>query len=67
MSQNLMDTVGAASFLGLSPSTLAKKRVHGDGPKFVYLGGKSGSVRYRLEDLNAWLVEASSTSESVAA
>lgn len=64
MSHNLMDTAGEAEYLGLSPSTLAKKRLSGDGPTFVYLGGRNASVRYRLDDLNAWLIAAKSTSEA---
>jgi predicted DNA-binding transcriptional regulator AlpA len=65
MAANLLDTEAAATYLGLRPNTLAKARCRGDGPRFVRLGGK-GSIRYRLEDLNAWLVDANSTSEVAA-
>ena len=43
----------AASYLGLSPSTLAKMRLRGDGP--VYAKAGSRVVVYDLNDLNAWL------------
>ena len=53
----------AARLLGLSPSTLAKLRLTGNGPIFCKLGRR---VVYRMEDLAAWLVEhrRTSTSES---
>lgn len=41
----------AARRLGLSPSTLAKMRVRGDGPPFVKLGR---SVRYDPSDLETY-------------
>jgi len=57
-----LDTYGAAQHLGLSKSTLEKKRVYGDGPPFLKLGK---AVRYRVQDLDAWLAARliSSTSE----
>jgi excisionase family DNA binding protein len=42
----------AATYLRTSTSTLAKKRVYGDGPKFVRWGR---AVRYRREDLDAYM------------
>ncbi|MDC7694822.1 helix-turn-helix domain-containing protein [Asticcacaulis sp. DXS10W] len=48
----LLNTVQAASRLNLSPSTLNKARLTGDGPRFVKLGT---AVRYRPEDLDAWV------------
>lgn len=48
----LLNTVQAASRLNLSPSTLNKARLTGDGPPFIKLGT---SVRYRPEDLDAWV------------
>jgi predicted DNA-binding transcriptional regulator AlpA len=62
----LLTTDQAAEYLGLAANTLAKKRCEGTAPVFVRLG-RNGSVRYRLHDLNAWLVEASSTSQRTAA
>lgn len=57
----MLDTRGAAKFLGLSASFLAKARMNGTGPKYAKLGKK---VVYREQDLVAFLdahmVEASS-------
>lgn len=39
---------------GPSTSTLAKMRLSGTGPVFVKLGRR---VAYRLEDVEAWVVE----------
>jgi excisionase family DNA binding protein len=43
----------AAVYLRTSPSTLAKRRLQGNGPCFVRLGGRA--VRYRRADLDAWM------------
>lgn len=43
----------AAAYLGISPSTLAKFRLTGDGPPFIKLGSKC--VAYRREDIETWL------------
>lgn len=53
VNQNLLRPVQAASYLGLSMSTLAKMRMRGDGPPFLKLSRRV--VVYRLADLNAWL------------
>ena len=42
----------AARYLGISPSTLAKMRLRGDGPVFLKL---NRSVAYDSRDLDAWL------------
>jgi hypothetical protein len=42
----------AALFVGLSPSTLAKLRLSGNGPIYCKLGRR---VVYRREDLEWWL------------
>jgi hypothetical protein len=42
----------AARFCGLSPSTLAKLRLGGNGPNYCKLGRR---VVYRPDDLAAWL------------
>ena len=47
-----LDTLAAARHIGLSKSTLEKLRVFGGGPKYLKLGK---AVRYRVEDLDAWL------------
>ncbi len=44
----------AASYLGLSASTLAKMRLRGDGPAYSKAGPRI--VVYDLDDLDAWLV-----------
>jgi len=54
MLHGLVDTAEAARYLGLSRSTLEKFRVYGGGPRYhKYLK----VVRYRPEDLDAWLSE----------
>jgi hypothetical protein len=49
---NGISASGAAPFLGLSESTLAKLRVNGNGPSYCKLGRR---VVYRAEDLQSWL------------
>ena len=46
-----MSTRGAAAFLGLSPRTLDRYRVSGEGPVFHKFGS---SVRYARSDLQSW-------------
>ena len=55
----------AASYLGLSPSTLAKMRLRGDGPAYSKSGPRV--VVYAIEDLHAYLASRRrhSTSEEV--
>lgn len=48
-------TAEAADYLQISVSSLTKWRMTGYGPKFVRLGPKA--VRYRQEDLDAWMSE----------
>jgi predicted DNA-binding transcriptional regulator AlpA len=48
----LLNTHQAAERCSLSPRTLEKHRVAGGGPHFIRLGS---AVRYRLEDLDAWI------------
>ena len=57
-----MCTKEAATYVGLHYSTLAKKRMTGDGPKFLKLGRK---VVYEQVTLDQWMSEKthSSTSE----
>jgi predicted DNA-binding transcriptional regulator AlpA len=45
----------AATYVGLSVSTLAKQRLRGDGPKFVRLSPRA--IGYLQVDLDAWLAE----------
>ncbi len=51
----ILRTPAAAQYVGLSPSTLEKSRLTGDGPRFVRLGGRA--VGYDIRDLDAWLDE----------
>ena len=46
-----LSTTLAASFLGLSPRTLDRYRVTGEGPEFYRFGSR---IRYRREDLESW-------------
>ena len=50
---NKLRPLRAATFLGLSPSTLAKMRLRGDGPPFAKLGTRA--VLYALRDLEKWV------------
>ncbi len=51
----ILRTPKAAEYLGLSASTLEKKRLSGDGPTFIRLGGRA--VGYDVGDLDEWLDE----------
>ena len=46
---------GAADYLGLSASTLAKMRLRGDGPPYAKAGPRI--VVYDAADLDSWLAE----------
>lgn len=50
---DLLTTEEAADVLGVSPRTMEGWRVKDQGPKFLRIGGRL--VRYRREDLAAWL------------
>ena len=54
----------AAEFLRTSTSTLAKRRLNGDGPKFCRIGR---AIRYRKSDLDEFMARSRvhSTSEYV--
>ena len=47
-----LDTVHAAEYLGLSPSTLARMRVTGEGPRYSKAGRR---VIYDIRDLDKWV------------
>lgn len=51
--KRIFRTPEAANYLGLAASTLEKKRLTGDGPEFVKLGGRA--VGYDIIALDAWL------------
>ena len=46
-----LDTNGAADLLGLSPRTLDRYRVTGEGPEFFRFGNR---IRYLKSDVTAW-------------
>ena len=46
-----LDTNGAAELLGLSPRTLDRYRVTGEGPEFFRFGNR---IRYLKSDVLAW-------------
>jgi predicted DNA-binding transcriptional regulator AlpA len=48
----LINVPQAAEYLGISASTLSKRRVFGGGPKYLKLGRR---VVYDTRDLDAWL------------
>lgn len=50
--QSTLSVNEAAKVLGLSPSTLAKMRLHGSGPVYCKLGRR---MVYRRTDLEQWL------------
>lgn len=45
----------AAAYVGLTTSTLAKRRLRGERPRFIRLGRKS--IGYHIDELNDWLRE----------
>jgi hypothetical protein len=51
--QCVLRTPEAAKYVGLSPSTLEKLRLTGNGPVYQKAGTKI--VVYRVDDLDAWL------------
>ncbi len=61
----MMRAPDAAAYLGLSPSTLAKMRVRGDGPVYAKAGPRI--VVYAVDDLDAYLAgrKRHSTSETL--
>jgi len=63
--KRILRTPEAAVYVGLSPSTLEKKRLDGSGPDYFRLGGRA--VGYDQEALDSWLERQreSSTSEPV--
>lgn len=63
----LLKAEAAAAYLDISVDTLARWRVQGSGPAFVkFTRAKQGIVRYRREDLDAFIAEHRCTSTSPA-
>ena len=53
---SLLTTIEAAKFLRLSPRTLERLRVQGDGPRFMKAGrGLRARVLYTPSDLHDWV------------
>lgn len=51
-----LTTEEAAALVRLSPRTLERMRLTGDGPRFHKVGpGKQSRVLYQREELEAWL------------
>lgn len=62
MKSSLITTEAAAEILGgLKPNTLEGWRIRGVGPRFVKIGRL---VRYRADDLDAWIESQSRVSTS---
>jgi predicted DNA-binding transcriptional regulator AlpA len=55
--KRLLTEKEVAQLLAVSASWLQKARVYGGGPKFIKLRKPSGAVRYRPEDIEAWLAD----------
>jgi hypothetical protein len=60
-----LDTSQAAIYTGLAAAYLEKLRSVGGGPRFIRYGRRA--VRYRLRDLDAWMVQHERLSTSEAA
>ena len=63
--RRLLRAPAAAAYVQLSPSTLAKLRLRGDGPVYSKAGARV--VVYDLADLDAWLAARRRRSTSEAA
>jgi len=61
---SMLPVEAAASYVGLSPSTMNKLRLTGGGPSYAKLGR---CVRYSKSDLDTWLERHRRSSTSVAA
>jgi hypothetical protein len=54
-----LTTKEAAAYLRLSPRSIERLRVDGNGPPYKKCGnGKKAKVLYAIDDLDAWLVDA---------
>ena len=58
--EKMMTADEAADFLRVSSATLSRWRADGSGPKYIKLGvRRRGPVRYRFDDLAAFLDQGS--------
>ena len=55
MDKRILRTPEASDYVGLSASSLEKKRLTGDGPRYIRLGGRA--IGYDIQDLDAWIDE----------
>jgi hypothetical protein len=62
--RSLLDTEQAAAYLNVGKRFLADSRLTGKGPRFVE--ASYHQIRYRLEDLDAWVQEKLRTSTAQA-
>jgi len=62
MQQRYIDTKAAAEYVGYSWRSLEQFRCLGKGPKFYKFGY---TVRYTIEDLDAWAGEAQTSTQEV--
>jgi len=62
---HLLTNAEAASMLGIKPNTLEIWRCKGRGPRFIkFLPSKQAPVRYRREEVDAWLEQQAFASTS---
>ena len=54
---DLLKTTDVARLLGVANGTLRAWRSQGIGPSYCQMNGHYGVVRYRLQDVMAWLAE----------
>jgi predicted DNA-binding transcriptional regulator AlpA len=64
LSAEFLNTRQVAERTGLAVDSLAKRRVTGDGPRFIKAGRR---VLYRWQDVEAWLLKQARNSTSDAA
>ena len=60
--KRLFDQRELAKELGLSKRSLERYRLHGNGPRYVRVGSRL--IRYREEDVEAWINQSLRTSTS---
>jgi hypothetical protein len=64
-SKDLLTNDEAAEILGLQPNTLEIWRCKGKGPNFIKTGpARQDPIRYRTEDIKAWLTSRTFASTS---
>jgi predicted DNA-binding transcriptional regulator AlpA len=61
----LLTTADLANLLGMSATAIYNMRSRGGGPKWIRIDARS--VRYRPEDVDAWLEQCAATAEQVEA